>query len=294
MHAFVANGSRRLQRGQSLAETCVACIVLIPLAIGIVYLGQYIHLNQTTQMVAREAAWDAAVSPQLYGLKPLDTSGEQTRLQSRSFADPAAVIQTGAKVSGSFADTLLTDYAGNQLLRPDQLTLSVYQNSKTPGVEGQIDSLVGKVSSALSGLDLNASGRFPPDPNGYITARADAKAARATRFDPLDQMNLDFHSQTVLLADAWDADGAGENDANGEDNSNTLPIPDRSVRRSVALLAPSTVIFGGPLGKLVDTVSHIIGEVPGIDDFFPGLDKLQLGRTSPEVIPPDKLATYKQ
>lgn len=296
MQAFFIRGGKHRQRGQSLVETCVACIVLIPLAIGVMYVGQYIHMKQVTQMTAREAAWDAAASPQLYGLQVLDTSGEQTRLQARNFADPGAAIQTGAtvSVSNTFADTLLVDYAGQQMLKTNKLTLSVYTNNQTPGAEGQIDQLLGGVSTILSKFPMGANaGKFPPDSNGYITAKVDANAQPATRFAPLDTMNLDFNSQTVLLADAWDADGSGE-DANGKNDSQSLPIPKRSVRETIADLAPGTAIFGGSLGSLVNTVGGVIDDIPVLDDIFPGFKNFQPGKTSPDVVPADKLATYKE
>lgn len=294
MQAFFVNGGRHQQRGQSLAETCVACIVLIPLAIGVMYLGQYIHMKQVTQMTAREGAWDAAASPQLYRLQALDTSGEQSHLQARNFADPGAAIQTGASVPGAFADTLLVDYAGQQMLQTNKLTLSIYQNSQTPGAEGQIDKLLGGVSAILSKFPMGSSaGKFPPDANGYITAKVDAKAQPATRFAPLDTMNLDFNSQTVLLADAWNAGGSGE-DANGKDVSRSLPIPGRSVRDTIADLAPGTAIFGGELGSIVHTVGGVIDDIPVLDDIFPGFKNFEPGKTSPDVVPADKLTSYKK
>jgi hypothetical protein len=293
MRAFPVNGGPHGQRGQSLVEMAIACIVLVPLAIGIVYIGQYIHLRQTTQMAAREAAWDAAVSPTVYKVAAPDVAGEQNRLRSRYFADPNAAIRSAAPVPGSFADTMLPDYAGHSLLTPDQLTISVYQNDKTPGVEGQIDSLLGKVTGELSNLGLSPAGEFPPDPKGYITAQVDAKAARATRFDPLDGMDLDFHSRTVLLADAWDADGAGE-DAEGESSTKNLLVPKRSVREAVTYLAPATAIFGGKLGGLVHTVGEVVDKIPILDDFFPSTDEFAPGKTAPDVVPADKLATYKK
>ena len=294
MGTLTMNDGPRRQRGQSLVELCVACIVLVPLAIGVMYVGQYIHLNQTTQMAAREAAWDAAVSPNVYRLDSLDTSGEQTRLQARSFADPSIAVQTDASAPNKFTDTLLTDYAGNQILTPGQLTLAVYSNESIPGAEGAVAKTLGDVTKALSAIGISPGGQFPPDPNGYITAQVNAKAARATRFKPLDQMDLTFHSQTALLADAWDADGGGESDTSdsSNDNSSTLPIPKRSVRSAITYLAPSTAIFGGDLGKGITTVFNTIGSIPILDQFFP-MKGFNPGRTAPDVVPVDKLATYK-
>lgn len=294
MRTLIMNSSLRRQRGQSLVELCVACIVLVPLAIGVMYVGQYVHINQATQMAAREAAWDAAVSPKVYSLESLDINGEQASLQARSFADPGAAIQSSASASGKFADTLLVDYAGKQILTPDQLSLAVYSNESTPGAEGVITQTLGKVTDVLSKIGISPGGQFPPDSSGYITAQVNAKAARATHFKPLDQMDLTFHSQSVLLADAWDADGGGEKDTDdsSNDDSSTLPIPKRSVRSAITYLSPSTAIFGGDLGKGLTTVFNAIGSIPLLDQFFP-MKGFNPGRTAPDVVPVDKLASYK-
>jgi hypothetical protein len=54
---------RSRQRGQSLVEMAISCIALVPLFVGVWFLGKYIHLRQQTQAFARSAAWNATVSP---------------------------------------------------------------------------------------------------------------------------------------------------------------------------------------------------------------------------------------
>lgn len=285
----------RRQRGQSLVEVCVACLVLIPLAIGIVYVGQYIHIKQVTQMAAREAAWDAALAPSTYEVKAPGLNAEQASLRARYFGDADSPIGTGQPAPRAFADAMLLDYSGQALLKPERMTLSEYSNEATPGLEGKFAGLAAKVTGALSKLNLSPGSQFPPDAKGYITARVDAETTKAARFEPFDKLDLDFHSQTVLLADAWNADGGGEDDGTGQDAAGDLPIPGRSVRRTITYLAPGTAVFGGGLGKFVNTVTDFIGSIPVLKDLFPGFDnhKFQLGRTAPDVVPYDKLKPYK-
>lgn len=286
----------RYCRGQSLVEVCVACIALVPLAIGLVYIGQYIHVKHTMQQAAREAAWDAAVSPAVYKVSAsLDADSEQARLRARYFAKPSAPISVEAQSPHAFADSLLTEYDGNTLLQPGKFTIATYKDEATPGLEGQISGVMSTVTKELKKLDIanTHGGQFPPDPNGYLTAEVNAETEKSRNFKPLDRLDLNFHAQTVLLADAWNADGSGENDE-GQVDTNGMRIPDRSVRSAITYLAPGTALFGGKLGSTSHKILKIIGQIPILDDFYPSLDKFEPGRTSPDVVPFDKLQPYKE
>lgn len=56
---------QRSQRGQSMAEFLVALAVLLPLFLGISYLGRYGDLNQTATQASRYAAMQKAMHPGL-------------------------------------------------------------------------------------------------------------------------------------------------------------------------------------------------------------------------------------
>lgn len=292
MSVSPASSDRDRQRGQSLVEVCVACIALVPLAIGLIYVGQYIHIKHTVQQAAREAAWDAAVSPSTYKKQSPDKSAEQANLRARYFGDGSQPIASAAQAPSSFVDPLLVDYSGLKLLKPGALTLSVYSDDKSPGAEGVVDGVVGKLTSLASKLPFTRGGEFPPDPDGYLTARADAKTAKAARFAPLDKLDLDFHAQTVLLADAWNADGPGEQDTaeTSDDISKNSPIPSRTV---VNAMPPSAAMLGGGFGAGMTKIFNFVGKLPIINVFFP-TSGLNFGRAAPDVIPYDKLQPYKK
>ncbi|HEX7370637.1 MAG TPA: TadE/TadG family type IV pilus assembly protein [Rhodanobacteraceae bacterium] len=280
------------QRGQSLVEVCVACIALVPLAIGLIYIGQYIHIKHTVQQAAREAAWDAAVARSTYEKHEPDSGQEQTRLRVRYYGAPATAIDVDPKAPKSFVDPLLLDYSGRQLLKPGKFTLAVYKNDKAPGLEGSIDSVFGSVTKWISKIPGMSGGEFPPDPNGYLMARVDAKTAKAKYFKPLDKLNLDFHSQTVLLADAWNADGGGEADLKdlSKVSANGAPITGRTVRNA---LPPSAALLGGGFGHGIAKVFNFFGKIPIVNTFFP-TGGLNIGRAAPDVIPYDKLQPYQK
>ena len=281
--------SLRWQRGQSLVEMAIACIVLVPMFVGVMFLGQYIHLRQQTQAAARTAAWDATVSPAIVnhtGGLPAE-GGEQDRMRVLQFGKPDSRLNSIA-APGQLQDPMLKTFAGRDLVLVRNVTLGTYTNGKSPGV---LETALGPIGSVTKSAGL---GSFPPDNNGLITAEVHAKpehltdsSGRALKFlDPLDTMDLDFHGKTVLLADAWNANGSGE-DGNGKD-TNVF----RSVRAAIKPLVPADLI-GGTLDNGINDVVHVLGKLPLVNDLItPGFDKFELGKTAPDVVPSDKLVRY--
>jgi len=279
----------RWQRGQSLVEMAIACIVLVPMFVGVMFLGQYIHLRQQTQAAARTAAWDATVSPTIVnnaGGLPAE-GGEQDRMRVLQFGKPDTKL-SNITAPSQLQDPMFKTFAGRDLVLVRNVTLGTYTNGKSPGV---LETALGPVGSATKAAGL---GSFPPDGNGLITAEVHAKpehltdsSGRALKFlDPLDTMDLDFHGKTVLLADAWNANGSGE-DGDGKD-TNVF----RSVRAAIKPLTPADWV-GGTWNNGINSAVHVLGKLPLVDDLItPGFDKLELGKTAPDVVPSDKLVRY--
>jgi len=267
----------------------ISCIALVPLFIGVMFLGQYIHLRQQTQAAARSAAWDATVSPSIVnnaGSLP-SQSGEQDRMRALQFGKLEQTLGN-LTAPAKLQDPMLTTFAGRDLVLARNVTLGTYSNSNAPGVLATAIGSVGKVTKAI-GL-----GGFPPDNSGLIASEVHVKPEHLTDsagkpltfLDPLDTMDLDFHGRTVLLADAWNANGSGED---GSGNSTNVA---RSVRSTIKPLTPSTWI-GGSWDRGISSIVHVLGKVPLIDDLFtPGFDQFELGRTAPDVVPSDKLVRY--
>jgi hypothetical protein len=269
----------RIQRGQSLVEMAIACIALVPMFIGVMLLGQYSHLRQQTQAAARTAAWDAAVSPNIVnnvGGLP-SQGGEQDRMRVLQFGKPGATLGN-ITAPAQLQDPMLTTFAGRDLVLARNVTLGTYTNSKSPGLLETVLNL----------------GAFPPDGSGLITAEVHVRPEHLTDssghalafLDPLDTMDLDFYGRTVLLADAWNANGPGEN-SNGN-GTNVL----RSVRTSIKPLTPADWI-GSSWDTGISSVVQLLGKLPLIDNLFtPGFDHFEPGKTAPDVVPSDKLVRY--
>jgi hypothetical protein len=279
----------RIQRGQSLVEMAIACIALVPMFIGVMLLGQYSHLRQQTQAAARTAAWDATVSPNIVnnvGGLP-SQGGEQDRMRALQFGKPEATLRN-TTAPAQLQDPMLTTFAGRPLVLASNVTLGTYTNSKSPGLLQSALSLVSTVTKS-TGL-----GAFPPDSSGLITSEVHARPEHLTDssghalafLDPLDTMDLDFHGRTVLLADAWNANGSGE-DGNGN-GTNVL----RSVRTTIKPLTPADWI-GSSWDDGISSVVHVLGVLPLIDDLItPGFGHFEPGKTAPDVVPSDKLVRY--
>lgn len=280
----------KAQRGQSLVEMAVALIVLVPLAAGVMLLGQYIHIKQQTQAAAREAAWAATVDPALADTQLPDQASVQTELRSRQFADAKTAIRSKASAPARFGDTMLTTFADQELLKTSGLSLAVYQQESAPSYLDQGLDLIGKAAKTL--------GNLPPNTKGLVTAEVHARPEKIVGtdgsplafLDPLDTMQLDFSARTVVLADTWAASGGGEL-ANGKEAPQAA-FSNRTVRNVIKPLVPTSWL-GDKSDDVLNDVIHVLGKIPLIDQIFtPGLDQFELGRMAPDVVPTDKLVKY--
>lgn len=274
---------RRRQAGQSLVEMAVALIVLVPLAAGITLLGQYAHIKAQTQAAARQAAWQATVQP---GYAMPSQGTVQTSLRVRQFATADAPLRSRERAPTALDDPMLTTFAGRPLLQPDDVRLSVYRNQPSPDLMDKLTGALGKLTGKI------APKSFPPDSNGLITAEVHARpqlirtrdGQAADFLDPLDREQLDVSARTVLLADAWNASGGGE-DRNGDPV--TIAYDARSVRQQIRALAPAGLI-GSQASRDVEKVTDWLSAIP----LFNGRGKMQIGKTAPDVVPADKLVRY--
>ena len=274
------------QAGQALVEMAVALIVLVPLAAGITLLGQYAHIKAQSQAAARQAAWKATVQPG-YAMPARGTT--ETSLRVRQFGTAAARLRSAERPPATLDDPMLTDFAGQALLLPGDVSLAVYRNEASPG-------LMEKLTGAMDGITGSlAPGSFPPNDKGLVTAEVHARTqpirhrdgSAVQMLDPLDHVRLDMSGRSVLLADAWNASGAGEN---RDGDPIKIAYDRRSVRQQIRLLAPAGLV-GSTASREFAKVSGWLSELPV--PFFDGRGELQLGKAAPDVVPADKLVRYE-
>jgi Flp pilus assembly protein TadG len=154
---------RRTQRAQSLVEMAIALLVLIPLAAGVMLLGQYIHIKQQTQAAARAAAWDATVSPEVADRGMPDQAQVLKKLRARQFSRTRTVITSAPQDAGALGDPMLTTFANQELPKPSGVELMIYSQGEGPGIFDRALGSLKKVSNTL-----------PPNP-GSVAIRVEVR-----------------------------------------------------------------------------------------------------------------------
>jgi hypothetical protein len=280
--------------GQSLVETMVAMLALAPISVGIMLIGQYIHMQQTTQSAAREAAWAATVDPALLSQHLPDANTLQGRLREHQFASVTQAIRSNAAVPSQYFDPMLTTFAGGTLLETGDLVLSNYSQTSSSSA---IDAAIGGVGGVLDMFGLKNS--LPPNRQGLVTAevRATSQKILDGKGQPVSFLGTTateqfvFSAKTVVLADTWDAGGAGEKTSGDAEQGTNI---NRTVRATITPLVPSTWLgkFTGAVNgavKLLESIA-ILNQLMGLTS---SASQFELGRTAPDVVPADKLVPYK-
>lgn len=280
---YQIEGNRQKQQGQSLVEMAISLTVLVPLALGVMLLGQFIHIKLQTQNAAREAAWAATVDPALAAGEIPKKTIEESRLRQHLFSYADAAITSGGSAPASFSDSMLTTFAGRSLLRPPDLTLNVYKQQASPSY---LDQAINMLSKGLS------SNTLPPNRQGLVTAEVHANTQKILSsggaplkfLGSLANKKLNFSAKTVLLADTWDAAGGGEKDGKSSGGA----YPNRTVRAVIKPMVPSTWLDG--FSGAINGAAKLLGSIPLINELLtPNMDHFEMGRTAPDVVPADKL-----
>lgn len=257
----------RLQRGQSMVEMTVLCLVLVPLFLLIPVLGKYIHIRQQAQQATRAAAWEATAS-RSYAVP--GNAQVRPQLIARHFgaADSKITSSVPASSAERLDDPLLNTFSDQPLLQRSDIDLGTYRNDREPGIMGK-----------LTGVISRLPGPFPPNERGLITASMDMRIRdlrttdghAATYLEPFDTIGLRMRTTSALLTDPWNAAGAGI--------SGNHP---RSVKAQLRNLVPTSNLEEG--SKMLQGVSSL--------PLFGVLGDLKPGHIEPDVVPMDKLERY--
>lgn len=261
--------SRRRMRGQALTELAVCAAVLTPLFLLIAIVAKFGHANQMAQQAARNAAWSATVSD---GYDVPARARLQREALDRSFAAADAPIRSNpaGDAQGEFDDQMLNTFSGKKLLERDNLRVADMRNASSPGYMDEALKLLPRL------------GRFPPNPNGYVTAevRLDYRnlqnrdGSRPAYLAPFDQLDVVQTRRQSLLADAWNASGP----RSGR----------RSVVNTVEPLVPAATLLPSGLTDIFSALKPIAPLLPMVGS----LGDLKIGTIEPDVVPSDKLRDY--
>lgn len=268
MSQYLPMATPARQRGQSLVEVAIACLVVVPLLLLVPILGKYAYMRHTAAQMTRAAVWEASVADP--GTVP-DNNPMRQRLLGRFHAGPDAVVDSRTStISGGnrLGDAMLNTYSNRPLLNADGIVLQRYANAADSGFMGNLGALMGVIP-----------GDFPPNRNGLVTAHSQVRpdqlryrSGTTNRFlNPFDSMQVSIDTRSTLLVDAWNASGPGRwNDRN-------------PLRRSVV----SQVRSLSPTAALAEYVPELdfVSALP----IFGVIGDLDVGLVEPDVTPTDKL-----
>lgn len=244
--------SRRGQHGQAMSEFIAACAVLVPLFIGIVYLGKYSDMKASAIQASRYAAFERAFDPNA-AHKSTVVLADETR--ARFFTDGSRAggkLAMGDSSSAIKADeavvALWRDMQGNRLI-DKRSTITVNIDDKP--IAGAFEKLI------------NAEGKiFKLNDKGLYYSNVEVSVANVKHFEPLKSIDLKLGATTALLGDVWSAAGSVD------------------VAKKASRAVPSSYI----------------PKIPGADFLFDILvdsPAPQFGCVSADVVPKDRLETYK-
>ena len=257
----------RSQRGQAIAEFVVSMLIVVPLVLGVIYIGKYEDIKYTAIQASRHVAFERAFDTLPAPHESATQLADETR--ARFFTDPmqsnnGAVAYQDAPPAGSISSTLNANWLGTA----GEALISAYSPDIKADVQKSVDlSGIGKTAfDAARTLFLSNIN----DP-GIQKARVQVQLANVPLFAALNNLGLNIDVSTAILVDGFNADG------NGDPNN---PAPD-SVRGRVSL---AQKLPGG-----VNTVSQVSNNAivqfgwEGLSD-TPGPN---LFCVAPDVVPSD-------
>jgi hypothetical protein len=196
------NNGAQFQRGQSVTEFVVAMLVVIPLFLGVVYIGKYEDLKFSAVQASRYAAFDRVFDPSARH-KNSTVLAEETR--ARFFTDPML------KNNGAVA---FQDSTQGQQGTKGTLNQNWYGTGGDPIVKQYSDVAVNVQNVVPSGIKIKGLDETAGKLNFKIAdpgiAKADVQVPlqNVATFAPLSKLNLNLDVSTAVLTDGYNAGGA--------------------------------------------------------------------------------------
>jgi hypothetical protein len=244
--------SIRTQRGQATSEFIAAMAVLLPLFLGVVYVGKYSDIKHQAIQASRYAAFERALDPTQHENPGVLT--EETR--KRFFADGS--LDNGNVGYQDSTSGLSTATTLNPVWSEVNGTAMVTNYSDVA-----VSVSKGALSSpAMSSAGALANKMFTLDAGGQVQANVEVNTAAITHFAPLNRV-LSIGATTVVVGDAWNADGA----SGVIDHFRPTAVP-------AALFKQATTPFNY------------------LFQFFSSSDGPQWGCVNPDSVPADHLSNY--
>lgn len=257
-------GGFRRQRGQSLIETMVACLVLIPVFALVPLLGKFIDVKLASIAASRKLAFECTVRPEV--CRQFNSHPELVdQLRSRFFRGNGNEVLAGDVP----ADAVDDDERRNQLWvdRKGKSLLEKYSD-----VGARVAEVGFSPFGSAGGAFVKAGpGQFGLTPaSGLMEARVEValSPSQTKSFDTqLDSLALRMQHRTTILTDAWAA-------------TNPSVVKQR-VKQANSTLDSITDVAFGLAQPILATADATTLETRG--------SQFRLNEFDPDIVPADRL-----
>jgi hypothetical protein len=194
----------QFERGQAMTEFVVAMLIVVPLVLGVIYIGKYEDLKFSAIQASRHAAFDRVFDP-LARHKNSTVLAEETR--ARFFTDPmlknqgAVAFQDSTQGQQGTKGTLNQNWYGTG-------GDPVVQRYSEIRVDVRSDPNAALVRNWYKTLDAAGKVNFSIADPGIAEARVQVPLAKVVTFAPLAKLNLNLDVSTAVLTDGFNAGGA--------------------------------------------------------------------------------------
>ncbi|HUI61164.1 MAG TPA: hypothetical protein VLX90_13130 [Steroidobacteraceae bacterium] len=223
----------RRQRGQSMTEFLVAMAAIVPLFLGIVYVGKFVDIKHQAVQASRFAAFERAMDPDSTH-ESLQVLQEETRARfftdgarnqgKIGFQDSTSGLATSGTTNAAWyqlnGTPLLQNYSGIQV------------NASSNSMDVGSFTAVNQASRVFS--NLNRNGQIQADVVVPISNIASLPA-------PLNNLNLNVAARTVVAGDTWE--GSSSRNVADQQTFATDWGKNPVLQGFKALLAPLALVF---------------------------------------------------
>ncbi|HXY96473.1 MAG TPA: hypothetical protein VEH00_05815 [Steroidobacteraceae bacterium] len=196
------SSAARRECGQATSEFLAAMALLLPLFLGIVYVGKYSDIKHEAIQASRYAAFEQALDPSAQHESANNSAVLIEETRERFFTD-------GSRNSGKigYQDTTAGLQTSNSL-NPVWNELD-----NTPMIRQYSDVSVSLTNNSINSTWLQATDTvgqtfYSLNGGGQVQANVEVTLANITAFDALANINLKIGATTVVAGDAWNGGGA--------------------------------------------------------------------------------------
>jgi hypothetical protein len=211
---IMRTNTKRAQRGQAMTELIAAMAVLLPLILGVIYIGKFSDVKHQAIQASRYAAMSRALDPNRQRSDTVIRNETVARFfrDADKYKEIRRNDQATAPTAGD-TNPLWTQVNGEQILnRYSDVNVSLGRSTAADGT-------LGLLNGPASLLYDNLESRFG------VAANVEVPLARITHFAPLNGFDVRIGATTVMAGDPWSAAGADD----VADKFTVLSVPGKAV-----------------------------------------------------------------